>query len=117
MSDIVAEARRVADEVENLDLHDMRGWAGIRAAAKIGLLVEHARELAGIVERLPQTADGVPITPHSEVWTTDSDSPVAVKMWGELQVSIPQTVYCLRGCYSTREAACAAREAARGGGQ
>jgi hypothetical protein len=60
-------------------------------------LIDQLRE---IVDRLPKTADGVPIFPYDEVWTwfPDKDEPETV--------TITRTragVYS--GCYSTREAA------------
>lgn len=70
------------------------------------------RELLAVVERMPKTRDGVTITPGMDVWRDDSDAPVAVKMYGEHQISYPEPVYWLSGCYSTWEAACHARAVA-----
>lgn len=80
-------------------------------------LVDENKRLREIVERLPKTLDGVPIVPGIDVWCETSDSPVAVKMYGELQLSIPQTIYYLRGCWSTHELAMKSREASLNAGK
>jgi hypothetical protein len=57
------------------------------------------REAAAVIERLPVTADGVPVTPGMTVWTWFAD---------ELE---PVDITCVRpsgtykACYSTEQAA------------
>jgi hypothetical protein len=59
-----------------------------------------------VVDRLPKTVDGVPLTPHDTVWTWFGNGPVeAVTLqYRPLSLVYPQ-------CYSTREAAEQARAA------
>lgn len=75
---------------------------------------QHAEieRLRAIVERLPKTADGVPVTPGMAYWFEYMDTPGE---FGQLHAS---EIYNCNGdvvfntyCYSTREAAEAARKA------
>lgn len=117
MSVDLVEAKRVANAIDGIMPAESEGAAydrvSIRDARKTILaLVAEVERLRAIVERLPKTADGVTITPGMDVWRDDSDAPVAVKMYGEHQISYPEPVYWLSGCYSTWEAACHARAVA-----
>lgn len=79
--------------------------------------MERVGELEAIVEKLPKTADGVPITPGMKVWGTSpfggvrdpataqlrgffDEYPIFACEWGHNVAG--------RECYSTREAALAA---------
>lgn len=104
MSDIVQEARRVADELSNEDFV----WHH-PAGARI------LRQLADIVERLPRTADGVPVVPGVSVFTRDGHP---AGLWMSLDttevhsnIGDPTDLWDghkISDCYSTREAALAA---------
>lgn len=62
------------------------------------------RRAADLIEKLPRTADGVPVVPGMTVWSWFNGaglSPI------EIQYLRPDGIYTL--CYSTREAAEAAR--------
>ena len=77
--------------------------------------------LAEIVERLPKTADGVPVTPEQEVWvpagvvSSDARSYRVVPVDSSLVGVVEEfsIVFVSDNCYSTRAAAEAAR--AKGG--
>ncbi len=71
------------------------------ATAIRALLADHSR-LSEIVERLPKTADGVPVAPGTTLWTV---------LGGNLeQVQISHGGGLYTECYSTPEAARAAME-------
>ncbi len=84
---------------------------------KINAICEVARAYEAIVAKLPKTADGVPIVPGMKVYQTDPTGYVQGYDVGVNQAaddsSWPSPAYLTYSqCYSTREAAEAAAEAA-----
>ncbi len=74
--------------------------AGLQGAA------DELERLQGIVDKLPKTADGVPVVPGARVWQTPAD-------WYGVHISMNAGSYCgtlpeWNEVYSTREAAKAA---------
>lgn len=120
MSDTAQQARDAANSHEaggNTDTADLLDEMSDTIEA---LRAENER-LRAIVDRLPKTADGVPVGPGSVVWGC---SPHFLPPTGEhvregAVVDKSDWAVCLDGgaivaldrCYSTREAANAAREA------
>ena len=97
----------VATDDGQLDYAALRGrLLGAEAgAACVPGLVQRVAELEATVERLPKTADGVPVVPGMDtVWIVWSE--------GAKQTPCTWRLMHLRGhiCYSTREAAGAARK-------
>jgi hypothetical protein len=77
-------------------------------------------QLLKIVRRLPLTADGVPVVPGMEVWVDGTAwSNKGDRAWnfydrpftGEIEICTNLWCQLASKCYSTREAALAAREA------
>lgn len=64
--------------------------------------------LQAIVDRLPKTADGVPVAFHQELWYFDRDSDNPIRLMHTRTLSYWKIV---ESCYSTREAAESARKA------
>lgn len=99
------------------------GWAEAYDQ-DIPALIEEVRRLRAIVDKLPKTADGVTVVPGDVVWMLAmhggvEGQPAELAVW-ETEVidqdtdSREQTVcHSIAGCYSTSEAAEAAKEGAK----
>ena len=74
-------------------------------AVVIRRLAYDRNRLQAIVDRLPKTADGVPVTPSMELWWVDGAS--GISAYG--RESMPTIHHYIEDTYSTREAAEAAR--------
>lgn len=96
-------AREVADAIES-----PYPYLHLNEAASL------IRSLCEIVEKLPVTADGVPITPGMKLWTDNDgeiESGTITSLYpvnGEMMVGCSGWEQAPRDCYSTREAALAA---------
>ena len=85
---------------------------------KFGIIAEAADELerlSAIVEKLPKTADGVPVVPGVDnVWQWHSDwgwTECAVELGGCVDEHLADAYGgSIKYCYSTREAALAAKK-------
>ena len=92
---------------------DIERYLGAMAAAlRLG---RERKRLQAIVDKLPKTADGVPIVPGRRVWQTPGD-------WYGVKMSMTAGPYCTTfpewdEVYSTREAAEAAADAAKSRGK
>ena len=117
MSKITDEARTVADNLDDYSANSIMMSHGI--AASMTVAAKSLRTLANIVDRLPVTADGVPVVWNQSVWWATASGGVQ-----EMRVVIPRTSPCMNDvasnaaafakCYSTREAAEAATRLANG---
>lgn len=94
-----ASQRRLESERESLTLASM---LFDQAAAELTRLQRRVQELEQIVERLPKTADGVPITPGMKLYPrfNPDDEQEAGQLWSRFGFDVQ---------YSTRAAAEAAR--------
>ncbi len=72
---------------------------------------EALRQAADLIERLPVTADGVPVVPGMEVWHRDFKGRISPET-AQLESPFPHILIC---CYSTRAAAEAAKKGADDG--
>lgn len=115
MSDIVAEARRVANLLANAGhrLDDLDGDDTPTGTVQtMWNAADRLRELAGIVAKLPVTADGVRVVPGTQLWHRDGAGRVTA--WSNPVVAVSDTkALGVNGgifqrtdvFYSTREAA------------
>ena len=98
--------RTTADIRDNLD------FVGCDNATAMELCDEVDR-LQAIVDRLPKTADGVPIVADMEVWLIGSNcDPFQVTVENEIVIRFPDqetSRHYTSWCYSTKEAAEKAR--------
>lgn len=110
----IAEGLRQAvfqSKCEGAESHDDSGITIAEAelaASEIDRLTVRVADLEAIVERLPKTADGVPITPEMPLWywwepQYTEDDPILQMGQASAGPNAPHL------CYSTREAALAAR--------
>ena len=101
MTDIKAAIERLTDDASGKHKYTGEnggGWTEVRT--------KDLRAVLEVVKRLPRTADGVPIFTGMDLW-----------FWTDPQLSEPTVTHgtapgpCApHGCYSTREAALAAKE-------
>jgi hypothetical protein len=111
--------------VEDLraEITDDAEWGDCGHLAKVAYeLARRLAEAEAIVAKLPKTADGVPITPGMELWGSLgwNNEPAKATLRGTYaegySVGTPEWGMNVRPeveCYSTREAAEAAKEAPR----
>lgn len=101
---------------------DDRYLGAMAAALRLG---RERKRLQAIVDKLPTTADGVPIVPEMTVWVIGNFGSI-VRSVRELVVYDVSSLQCsdgdryrwsARDCYSTRKAAEAAAEAAKSRGK
>ena len=121
----IADLRRQLAEAQAACAAAERLWGRDVKKAVLAQLQRHAKEFLdrlataeAIVEKLPKTADGVPVFLHDEVWLPGEDEPLYV---GHIENSTRQgwwyaqrpyrAALDLCMCYSTREAAQVAKEA------
>jgi len=64
-------------------------------------VANEVHRLQAIVDKLPKTADGVPVVPGDIAYTTDGRS---------MRINTSASGHVISDCYSTREAAEAAKE-------
>ncbi len=100
-------------EVERLQADYNAAWDAMRAAhgcyddsltlaEKITVVVKAGREKQTIVEKLPKTADSVPVVPGMTLWPTGIDMQYGPR---PVRDGCPFANIGLRQCYSTREKA------------
>jgi len=95
------------------------GFCHLSAVRIITALEAENARLRAVVEKLPKTADGVPLTPGMELWHSGTGGfPKGDYAWafskgqsGEWFVDFAFATVMLSKCYSTREAAEAAKGA------
>jgi len=102
----------VTDKLENALAFAKATAVAVHASdskqAKIAELEAEIAELEDIVDKLPTTADGVPVVPGMEIWHPDGRTGTAsIAYYG--RGCFPSYVVA-EYCYSTREAAEAAKE-------
>jgi hypothetical protein len=101
---------------ENVEIRNLASdW--ITQADRVSALEAENAKLRAIVAKLPKTADGVPVVPGMNLWELSTHQyPMHTEQFIEEVVSISQprgfggspNAFCR--CYSTREAAEAAKE-------
>jgi hypothetical protein len=107
------DLRDLADELDHYEWGEVRGHKDLAsdicriAAEQLEEIAAENARLREIVERLPRTADGVPVLPGDTLYADLGEGCVEpVTMLGVRKCGV------YTGCYSTREAAEAAKETA-----
>lgn len=108
-------------DIERLKKLDADYWhtrPGAEVKREIDALLAHLERLEGVVEKLPETADGVPVAPWMTLWNWDGKEVVVETVYrdglGIIHVGNPPgggddlwDEYA-KECYSTKEAHAAA---------
>lgn len=105
------DAEGIAEQQQIIDSYNAF-CGGVGAHVILAEQDAEIKRLRAIVDKLPKTADGVPVVPGDDLWSHYYNEVIGVKMpWlavGPNEDGRGQTGYDPARCFSTREAAIAA---------